>query len=523
MKRCLVFAAVMVLGTGAVFSQNELHNLFLNGVLFQDVTEQSGFIHQGHGKCTAMADFDMDGKLDIYISVVYGRNKLFHNEGKLRFRDVTESYGVACPFDTHGIAIADFNNDGYLDMFVANNLEALSEKRGEVLQPNFFYIGGDEGFVEYAVPSRLDGGPFNYSCGVTTADVNGDGLLDIYVAKGGYRSGPTCANSLFINNGDGAYRDIAKQAGVADEGNGYCCSFCDYDNDGLPDLYVGNLNDKDDQGARRLYHNEGNLKFTDVTKKLGMQANGYNVTCLWLDVDNDGFQDLFLANSSGTGASADAKFGANTLFHNNGNGTFTDISKQAGVDIVTNSRGATFGDIDNDGDLDIYVTNSRYESLVLLNDGKGKFTEAHEKTGGSVYYGHGCAFGDLDNDGDLDLTVGNWRRPGSSNPGEWKLFENKTNNRNYIKLNLEGAKSNRSAVMSKASLYDAGKAGDRSALRGYREVWAGSGTFPGNPLQVHFGADSSRKYDIVVTFPSGQETVLRNIDPGQTLKVVEGK
>ncbi|MFA6472795.1 MAG: CRTAC1 family protein, partial [Candidatus Latescibacterota bacterium] len=163
------------------------------------------------------------------------------------------------------------------------------------------------------------------------------------------------------------------------------------------------------------------------------------------------------------------------------------------------------------------------ESLVFLNDGKGKFTESHEKTGGSVYYGHGCALGDLDNDGDIDLTAGNWRRPGAQNPGDWKLFQNKTNNKNFIKLNLSGVKSNRSAVMSKVSLYDAGKAGDKSALRGYREVWAGSGTFPGNPLQVHFGADSSKKFDIMIKFPSGQEMVLKNIAPGQTLKVVEGK
>jgi hypothetical protein len=524
MRPCVTVLVFCILFPAVSYSQNQPINRFLNGVIFRDVTEQSGFFHQGHGKCTAMADFNNDGMLDIYISVVYGHNKLFQNEGKLRFREATESYGVDCKYDTHGIAVADFNNDGYLDMFLANNLEALTELRGvDIQQPNFFYIGNDEGFIECAVTSRLAGGPFNYSCGVTTADVNGDGLLDVYVSEGGYRSGPTCANSLYINNGDGTYRDIAVEAGVADEGNGYCCSFCDYDNDGLVDLYVGNLNDKADMNTRRLYHNEGKLKFTDVTDKLGMRANGYNVTCLWLDIDNDGDQDLFLANSSGNGAAADPKYGANTLFRNNGDGTFTDISKESGVDIVTNSRGATFGDIDNDGDLDIYVTNSMYESLVLLNDGRGKFTESREKTGGSVYYGHGCALGDLDGDGDLDLTVGNWRRPRASNPGYWKLFENLTNNRSYLKLDLQGAVSNRSAVMSKVSLYDAGKAKNKSALRGYREVWAGSGTFPGNPLQVHFGADAARKYDMIVVFPSGKEVVLANIAPGQTLKVIEPK
>ncbi|MHB9029804.1 MAG: CRTAC1 family protein [Candidatus Latescibacterota bacterium] len=523
MKKTLVLTGAMLLLAVTLSAQNPPINQFLNGSIFRDVSEQSGFIHQGHGKCTAMADFNNDGRLDIYISVVYGKNKLFQNEGNLKFREVTESYGLDCKYDTHGIAVADFNNDGYLDLFLANNLEALTELRGvDIRQPNFFYIGNDEGYIECAEAARVAGGPFNYAGGVATADINGDGLLDIYTAEGGYRSGPTCANSLFVNNGDGTYRDIGAAAGVADEGNGYCCSFADYDNDGDPDLFVGNLNDKDTPTTRRLYRNDGNLKFTDVTKLIG-EARGYTVTCLWLDIENDGDQDLFLANSNGFGAAADPKYGANSLFRNNGDGSFSDVSKESGVDMVTNSRGATFGDMDNDGDLDIYVTNSRFDSLVFLNDGKGKFTESHQKTGGAVYYGHGCALGDLDGDGDLDLTAGNWRRPGAQNPGYWKLFQNQTNNRNFIKLDLQGAASNRSAVMSKVTLYDAGRAKTKSAIRGHREVWAGSGTFPGNPLQVHFGADAAKKYDIVVTFPSGKETVLRDIAPGQTLQVVEPK
>ncbi len=128
------------------------------------------------------------------------------------------------------------------------------------------------------------------------------------------------------------------------------------------------------------------------------------------------------------------------------------------MDIATNSRGATFGDMDNDGDLDIYVTNSRQESLIFINNGKGVFAESHTTTGGSVYYGHGCALGDLDGDGDLDMVVGSWRRPMMKNPGDWKTFENLTNNKNYILLDLQGTTSNRSAVMSKVALYDAGKA-----------------------------------------------------------------
>ena len=518
----LVVLLVTVCLASFANAQYEERNQYLNGTIFRDVSKDSGFYHQGWGKCLAMGDWDKDGDLDIYISVVYSYNKLFQNEGGLKFIDISRIMCVDDINDTHGVIWADFDNNSYLDLFVANNLEALTQKRGITEQPNSFYLGFDEGFVECASKAGVAGGP-NYSAGVTTADINGDGYLDLYVSEGGYRSGMDCANSLYINNGDGSFRDIGVAAGVADQGNGYTCSFSDYDNDGDPDLYVGNINDNADEPLTRvLYRNDGNGKFTNVTEELGIAGQGTNITCYWGDIDNDGDQDLFLANSAGP-KYPDKKWSANTLFRNNGNGTFTDVSKQSGVDILTNSRGCTMGDIDNDGDIDIIVTNSWSDALVLINDGTGKFTDKHTTTGGSWFYGHGLALGDLDNDGDLDLIGGNWRRPSASNPGNWYLFENRTNNNNYLKVNLEGTVSNRSAVMSKVSVFDAGKAKNKSALRGYREVIAGSGTFPGNPLQQHFGVPGSQKYDIVVVFPSGKEVVQKGVSAGTTVKIVEPK
>ncbi len=502
-----------------VSGPGELRNRFLNGSLFEDVTAVSGFDYQGHGKCIAMADFDKDGDLDIYLSVVYARNKLFQNEGGLRFKDMSAVSRTDCPYDTHGVAVADFDNNGYLDLFCANNLEALSQTRGLVLQPNAFYLGFDEGFAELAAKARLAGNEFNFSCGVSTADINGDGLLDIYVAEGGYRKGADCANSLYVNNGDGTYRDIAAEAGVADQGNGYCCAFADYDNDGDPDLYVGNINDTDRPVTRILYRNNGDATFSDVTREAGLAGRGNNISCFWGDVDTDGDLDLFLANSSGPGH-PEAQWGANSLFRNNGDGTFSDVSEASGVTILTNSRGSTMGDIDNDGDLDIYVNNSWNDSLVFLNDGRGRFSESAQKTGGAVFYGHGCALGDLDGDGDLDLASGNWRRPSAANPGKWKLFRNKTDNRNFLKVDLEGKKSNRSAVLAKVWVYDSGHLREKAFLRGFQQVTAGNGTFPGNPLQVHFGL-AAGKYDLLVRFPAGAEVVLRDVAAAQTIRVVE--
>lgn len=499
---------------------NGPRNQFLTGTIFEDVTAGSGFDQQGHGKCVALGDYDNDGDLDIYVSVVYGRNKLFQNEGQFKFKDMAPTLAVDSPYDTHGIALADFDNNGYLDIFCANNVEALSVPRGLELQPNAFYLGFDEGFVESAARSYVAGIAHNYACGVATADINNDGLLDVFVAKGAYRKGPDCANSLYVNNGDGTYRDIAKEAGVADEGNGYCCAFGDYDNDGAPDLYVGNINDTDQPVTRILYHNNGDGTFTDVTKKLGLAARGNNISCFWGDVDNDGDLDLFLANSSGPGH-PEAEWMADSLFRNNGDGTFTDVSKEAGVTLPTNSRGMTMGDIDNDGDLDILVNNSWNDTNVFLNDGRGRFTDAHRTTGGAVFYGHGAALGDLDDDGDLDLAMGNWRRPSAENPGLWRIFRNKTGGRNYLKANLVGTKSNRSAVMSKIWVYEAGHSGDPAFLRGFRQVTAGNGTFPGNPLEQHFGLDATKRYDVLVCFPSGREAALRGVATGQTLRVVE--
>lgn len=523
MKRITILTPIIIsmVVSFTAYSQYGERNLFLNGTIFEDVTDVSGFDHMGHGKCVSFADYDMDGDLDIYISVVYAENRFFQNEGNLHFKDISPIIRLGGgKYDTHGIVWADFDNNGYLDIFVANNLEALSQQRGEVLHPNTFFLGFDEGFVECAVKVNLAGNAFNYSCGVTTADVNGDGLLDLYVSEGGYRKGPECANSLYVNNGDGTYRDIGVIAGVANQMNGYCCSFSDYDNDGDPDLFVGNINDTPDPVTFILYRNNGNGTFTDVTQKLGLARGGSNISCFWGDVDNDGDQDLFLACSSGPGYT-DKKWGANVLFRNNGNGTFTDVSGESGVDVITNSRGSTMGDIDNDGDLDIIVTNSQFDSLVFINDGKGEFIESHTKTGGSWFYGHGIALGDLDNDGDLDLVGGNWRRPSASNPGKWVLFKNKTDNKNFIKINVKGTKSNRSAVMSKVWVYDAGMAKNKDALRGFREVIAGSGTFPGNPLQQHFGVDAAKKYDIVVKFPSGIERIVTNVDTGKTYNIYE--
>ena len=489
------------------------------GVSFTDVTRGSGFEFSGHGKCIAMADVDRDGDLDIYQALVYAPNRLLRNEGEMRFTDITASSGAGNSFDTHAAVFVDVDGDNYLELFVTNNAEMTSIRRGNIHQPNsFYYINDEIALIDKADSLGLAGGRLNYSTGVTMADYDLDGDLDIFVVEGGYFSGPDCANSLYRNNGDGTFTDVAPQAGVADTGNGYCCSFCDWDLDGDPDLFVGNLNSTDRPVSRLFYRNNGDGTFTEVTKELGLGGIGFCVSCFWGDIDNDGDPDLYLGNSGGVDYTG---FSANMLCLNNGDGTFTDIAAKAGVDSDRSTRGVTMGDVNGDGWLDIYISNSMGDAQLYLNNGDLTFREVATVAGCNVYYGHGASLGDLDGDGDLDLTVGNWRRIRASSPGWWKLFRNDTPGGRCLRVRITGRGAMRSAVGAKVYLYQAGSR-DKSKLIGFREVTAGNGTFPGNPLEQHFGLPGDGPYDVVAILPtSGRELTAEGVRPGDVVELVE--
>lgn len=484
---------------------------------FTDVTAGSGFEYSGHGKCIAMADLDRDGDLDIYQALVYAPNRMLRNEGNMRFTDITASCGAGNVHDSHAAVFVDIDGDNYLELFVTNNIEEASFPRGNTHQPNsFYYINDEIAFIDKADSLGLTGMYENYSTGVSMADYDLDGDLDIYVAEGGYYNGPSCTNSLYRNNGDGTFTDVAAQAGVDDMGYGYCCSFSDYDLDGDPDLFVGNLNPDDSPVSRILYRNNGDGTFSDVTAELGLASRGYCVGCFWGDIDNDGDQDLYLGHSGGLGPKG---YERNALYLNNGDGTFEDISAGAGVDSDRHTRGVTMGDVNGDGWLDIYATNSMGDALLYLNNGDRTFTETAASAGCDIYYGHGASLGDLDGDLDLDLTVGNWRRIRASNPGNWKLYRNDSGGKNVL-VKLTGKGVMRSAVGAKVYLYDSGST-DKKALRGFREVTAGNGTFPGNPLEVHFGLPGDGPFDLLAVFPGGGKVSAKGVTPGRLIEIVE--
>ncbi len=272
--------------------------------------------------------------------------------------------------------------------------------------------------------------------GVALLDYNNDGLLDIFLVNGGYlepsmptpenfrRNRPEYWNRLYRQNRDGTFTDVTKEAGLADAGNGNYgmgVAVGDYDNNGYPDIYVTNY------GKNTLYHNNGDGTFTDVTAKAGVAAGGWSSSAGFFDYDNDGHLDLFVTrymewdtkhNKACGGAwktyCPPAEFPATTniLYHNNGDGTFTDVSHSSGISLKKGrSLGVAFADYDGDGYQDIFVANDAMEEFLFHNNRNGTFTERAEEAGvalsddGSAFSGMGVDFRDYDNDGKPDLII----------------------------------------------------------------------------------------------------------------------
>ena len=225
------------------------------------------------------------------------------------------------------------------------------------------------------------------------------------------------------------FSDVTDIAGVSCTGYSNGVAWGDYDNDGDLDLYVANLSE-----ANVLYRNNGDGTFTDVTSEAGVGCTGYSRGVAWGDYDNDGDLDLYVANSDG----------ANVLYRNNGDGTFTDVTDEAGVGCTGSSRGVAWGDYDNDGDLDLYVANFYEANVLYRNNGDGTFTMVGAGVG-CTGSSKGVAWGDYDNDGDLDLYVANWDEANV-------LYRNNGNLNHWLQIRLHGTISNRSAIGTKVKV-----------------------------------------------------------------------
>lgn len=356
---------------------------------FEDVTERAGVGHVGFGMGAAVGDFDNDGFQDLYVTN-FGHNVLYHNNGDGTFTDVTQQAGVDDPRWSTSASWLDYNGDGLLDLFVCNYVDFTVRGNKRCYAPTgapdyctpiaynaapsrLFRNLGNGRFADMSESSGI-ASSYGPGLGVISADFNGDGLIDIYVAD------DTAANRLWINQGNGTFKEDALASGVAYSGDGLAkagmgVTFADIDNDKHLELLVTNLT----REGVTLFRGDGKGFYDDVTAQFGLAQPTFGYTGFgtqFFDYDNDGLLDLFIANGAVTiinalGSSPFPYNQINQLFHNQGEGRgFREVTRRAGAAFTLSevSRGAAFGDIDNDGRMDVVVSNNNGPTRLLLNE-----------------------------------------------------------------------------------------------------------------------------------------------------------
>ena len=448
---------------------------------FSDVTDKAGVSDVGWGMGCAVGDFNNDGFNDLYVTSI-GPDHLFKNNGNGTFTDVTEKAGVSDPRFSTGAAFLDYDNDGKLDLFVTNYVD--------------FDINHLPTFGE---------GPTCQFKGIPV--------------QCGPRGLPGAGDSLFHNNGDGTFTDVSKKAGVADSRGYYGLGVVgsDFDGDGWIDIFVAN-----DSTPNFLYHNNGDGTFTDIAFESGtaLDKNGNEQGCMGVtlgDYDHDGLLDLFITNF-------DDEY--NVLYHNAGRGSFVDVSYDSGVALVSLPYvgwGTKFFDYDNDGWLDLFVANGhaypqrdryRQRKLLYRNNRDGTFSEVAAQFGSALMEeraSRGTAFGDIDNDGDVDILVNDL----DSSP---QLLRNDGGNKNnWILVKTIGTRSNRNGIGAKVKVVS----GDLVQLD---EVRSGGSYISQNDLRLHFGLEKHTSVDLIqVRWPSGVVDTLTNVSVNKIVAVKEGK
>jgi enediyne biosynthesis protein E4 len=455
---------------------------------FTDVTEKAGLQGIGYSMGVAAADYDNDGFVDLYVTGV-NRNQLFHNNGDGTFTDVTDKAGVGGFVPKLGKAWSvaagwfDYNNDGLLDLFVVNYLNYS---------------------IKTAVPCVQQG-------------------LPAYCSPVDYLGTP---NILYRNNGDGTFTDVSEQSNISKYvGKGMGLAFADYDNDGFTDIFVSN-----DTFENYLLHNNGDGTFTNVALVSGVAYNAFGKAIAGMgadfrDIDNDGKPDIFETAMFGEGF---------PLYKNLGDGQFQDVTATAGLGALT-SRSTAWGvgvaDFDNDGNKDLFTANADIldnamelahrpfplPNRVFRNKGDLSFEDVSSNVGPSFQVPaphRGAAFGDLNNDGRIDAVV-------SVLNGAPEIWMNRSGNRDasnwnhWILLKLVGVKSNRDGLGTKIKL-------TTPLGTQYNHATTAVGYNSSSDKRVHFGLGSAAVVDnIELTWPSGIKQVLKNVKADQILTVTE--
>jgi len=424
------------------------------------------------GNCVgvAWADYNGDGRQDLYLANSGQANKLFRNLGGGRFTDATSGY-LGDAGDARGAAWGDYDNDGDLDLYLAN------------YGPNKLLSNdGDGSFSDATIGDLGDTGSGE---GVAWCDYDSDGNLDLYLVIAG------AANKLLHNEGDGTFVN-ATSGPLGDTGNGVGVAWGDYDNDGDQDLYLSKWGQAD-----KLLRNDGGGAFVDVTSD-PLGDTGQNNGVAWGDFDNDGDLDLYLSNYGG----------ANKLLRNEGDGSFTDATNGPLGD-TANSVGVAWGDFDNDGYLDLYLANAGQANKLFRNEGAGVFTDATSGPLGNTAGGRGVAWGDCDNDGDLDLYLAN------ADAANALFYNDAAGGNRWLHVNLLDAGSAPNGIGARVYAYCGGQ-------MQMREVSGGSGYLSQDSLTQEFGLGTATVVDsLVVEWPSGERQVEYHVAVNQVITLDE--
>jgi len=447
---------------------------------FADAAGAMGLDAPGRAGGVVVDDFDNDGLFDVVVSSVDACAPLryYRNRGDGTFEERTAAAGLGGQIGGINIVQTDYDNDGWLDLFVMRGGWEFP-MRNSLLRNN-----GDGTFTDVTAKAGLSRAVHRTHSAVW-ADYDNDGWLDLFV---GHEESPS---ALFRNRGDGTFEDVAHAAGVDAKAFTKGAAWGDYDGDGRPDLYVSNFGSEN-----FLYHNQGDGTFRDVARELGVQKPIMSFPTWFWDYDNDGRLDLFVASFVPSvtevarfylGRPAQAE--SMKLYRNTGSG-FEDVTRAVGLDRVVPTMGANFGDLDNDGFLDFYLGTGApsYAALVpnvMFRNREGRsFVDVTTATGtGHLQKGHGIAFADLDGDGNQDV----FANIGGFVPGDAyhkAVFRNPGHANHWIRVHLAGVRSNRAAIGARIRVRVIGEDG-RESLR-YREVSSG-GSFGASPLAQHIG------------------------------------
>jgi Tfp pilus assembly protein PilF len=487
-------------------------------VTFNDVAHQLGVSALTRGRGSAWGDYDRDGDADLFTVGIRDPHHLYRNNGDGTFTDVTQAALLNDPRGGWASLFFDYDRDGDVDLFVTRD-----GWRG-VAANSLYRNNGDGTFSDVTWQAGMLEESDSFTASL--ADINNDGWVDIYVANGVSQANGA-ANHLYLNNGNGTFREVARQAGVATHGRSIGCAFGDYDNDGWPDLVVIN------HGApNALYRNRGDGTFVEVTVEAGIDAPLDGFVGFFFDYDNDGWLDLFATGwteqmqdvlQSAITGKPNAERNRLALYHNNGDGTFADVTLAAGLARTYGAMAAQFGDIDNDGFLDIYLGTGgppmdTYEPNKLFwNTGQGTFVDVTNSAGvGNLGKGHGATFADYDADGDLDLyaPIGGAmfgdRQPNS-------LYQNSGTSNYWLKLRLVATSSNPDAIGTKVSV-----TADQQKI--FRTVDGGTGFGSMNDPLVLLGLGHAAMVSkLHIQWPSGIQQTFLNIRANQLLVITEGQ